>query len=129
MPQGSTCTLTNLFSVQVDLSQNDLGPEGAKAIASGIRDNSSITQALAKGHVLPSPLLYSLTLTSLFLTSMSVHWQVDLRHNEIGGYYNEEQVLVFTPEGPQAIADALSVCSSVTQVLAFSHSDMHSLLY
>ena len=30
--------------MQVDLTDNHLGPEGAKAIASGIRDNSSVTR-------------------------------------------------------------------------------------
>ena len=33
--------------MQVDLSNNYLGPEGAKAIAPGIRDSSSITQVCA----------------------------------------------------------------------------------
>ena len=38
-------TLSVLFCAQVNVSNNFLGPEGGKAIASGIRESSSLTAA------------------------------------------------------------------------------------
>lgn len=42
--------------------------------------------------------------------------QINLEGNEIGGYENEDHHLVFTPEGPQAIAKALRVSTSLTRI-------------
>ena len=42
--------------------------------------------------------------------------QIDLSHNEIGGYYDEDNnEMVYTPEGAKALADALRVNASITQ--------------
>ena len=44
--------------------------------------------------------------------------QINLADNDIGGYYDDENELISTPEGPKAIADAMRVSRSLTQVLA-----------
>ena len=42
---------------------------------------------------------------------------MDLSSNSIGGYWDEQQrKIIYTPEGPKAIADALLVNGSVTMV-------------
>ena len=40
--------------------------------------------------------------------------QIDLEHNSIGGYEDEDGDTIYTPEGPRAIANALRVSASLT---------------
>ena len=40
--------------------------------------------------------------------------QIDLGHNSIGGYGDEDGDTIYTPEGPGAIANALRVSASLT---------------
>ena len=51
---------------------------------------------------------------------------INLASNNIGGYYPPEAQsaddFIATPEGPQAIADAIRVSPSVTSVRAFGNS-------
>ena len=45
--------------------------------------------------------------TELFFAAPT-RLQLDLEHNEIGGHYDPKQgKVIYTPEGPKAIADAL----------------------
>ena len=41
--------------------------------------------------------------------------QINLADNDIGGYYDDENELISTPEGPKAIADAIRVSRSLTE--------------
>ena len=42
--------------------------------------------------------------------------QINLADNDIGGYYDDENELISTPEGPKAIADAIRVSRSLSKV-------------
>ena len=54
--------------------------------------------------------------------------QINLAHNEIGGYYDARQgKKIYTPEGPKAIADAIRVSQSLSQVLALSPALTYAL--
>ena len=42
--------------------------------------------------------------------------QIDLSFNDIGGYEDEDGVMIYAPEGPGAIANALRVSASLTAI-------------
>ena len=45
-----------------------------------------------------------------------MHSQLSLAGNNIGGYYDDNYDVIYTAEGPKAIADALLVNSGLTSV-------------
>ena len=122
---------------QINLTNNNINSEGAKHIARGICVSKALTRIdlsgnwicvqgakhLAKGIAVSPSLTQVLTLcssTPALAHRRSPSWcfaQINLFDNYIGGYYDEgEKRLVYTPEGPIAIVDALRVSTSMTRI-------------
>ena len=100
------------------MARNKLGVEGAKFITEALRVNASLTQVLAFCHA-PSLAPHLTLLSSHSLSGgLFIHAQVNLSMNALCGIdiYGKG---TYTSDGIKAIADALRVSASLTQVLAF----------
>ena len=92
--------------MQVDLSDNYLGPEGAKALASGIRDNGSVTSADVGYNSIGKEA--ALNLISIFKQKQMV--SVGLAKCDLG------------PEGAGAVAELIRDSPSLTAVNVLRNS-------
>ena len=99
----------NAFLMSMSLRVNHIGSENAKRIADGISVSASLTQVLAFQKLYHLRSRY-LTDVVLLLT------QIDLGSNNIGGHIDDDNVVVHTSKGPQAIADVLRVSKSLTSI-------------
>jgi hypothetical protein len=99
---------------QIDLSGKGVGVVGGMVVAGLLPAMASLREVLAflpQSFALPS---------SFHMANVCV--QINLAENGIGGYYGRNDNLIYTPEGPKAISDALRVSASLTSInLKFNH--------
>ena len=102
----------------MDLRGNDLGPEGAKAIAPAIRDSRSLASIdLSRNQLFPQD---EVPVDKLMGTSFSVGAEVTIEGYEGKLYVLKEEsdgkITVGDPTGIKAIADAMRVSHSMASV-------------
>ena len=100
----------------LNLSSNSLKDEGVNAVCKAIQSNKETKLASLNfssngiGPVGANAVAAMVAVTG-GLTSLN------LSSNDIGGYWDDDQkTIVFTPEGPKAIADALFVKGALTKI-------------
>ena len=97
---------------ELDLSVNDIGPTGAESVAAYVAVNGVLTTVWSPAH---EPCPHEPHCSMRF--NACIHSQLNLSFKAIGGYYDySHRKVIYTPEGPKAIADALLVNGSLTSL-------------
>ena len=93
---------------ELDLRGNDIGPDGAKAVAAMAAVVASVTNVLVSRNELGDE-GSTILCNALRESTVTKVEELDLSYNDIG------------PDGAKAIADLCAVCASVTSVWTPAH--------
>jgi Ran GTPase-activating protein (RanGAP) involved in mRNA processing and transport len=101
---------------ELSISRNCVGDEGVGAICEAIKSNKETKLASLNFGNNGIGLVGANTVAAMVAVTGGL-MSLNLSSNHIGGYWDYDQAeMVFTPEGPKAIADALLVNGALTSI-------------